>query len=113
MSEIRSDLIVRARDFTTITSDSSYASDSYFTNKASGSDSKIRSDFRHWTWAKNSYLKGLFLIVDMFGIYFQSDDENLEPTRDLTTKGLTSNVEEKSEERSEVDIRIHISKDNF
>ena len=27
----------------------------YFTNKASGSASKIRCDFRHWTWA---YVKG-------------------------------------------------------
>ena len=52
ISEIRSDLIVRARGFTTITSDSSYASDSYFTSKASGSDSKIRSYSRHWTRAQ-------------------------------------------------------------
>ena len=29
----------------------SYASDSYLTNKASGSNCKIRSDFRHWTRA--------------------------------------------------------------
>ena len=47
------------------------------------------------------------MIVDMFGIYFQSDDENLEPTRDLTTKGLTSNIEKNSELRSEVNIRIY------
>ena len=49
----------------------------------------------------------------MFCFHFQSDDEDLEPTRDLTTKGLTSNIEENSEERSEVYIRIYISKDNF
>ena len=51
MSKIRSDLRVRARGISTVTSNSSYASDSYFTNKASGSDSKIRSDFGHWTRA--------------------------------------------------------------
>ena len=51
MSKIRSDLRVRTRGFTNVTSDSSYASDSYFTNKPSGSDSKFRSDFRHWTRA--------------------------------------------------------------
>ena len=48
MSKIRSDSRVRTRGFTTITSNSSYDYDSYFTNKASGSDSRIRSDFRHW-----------------------------------------------------------------
>ena len=36
----------------------------------------------------------------MVGIHFQCNDEDLEPTRDLMTKGSTSNVEEKSEERS-------------
>ena len=51
MSKIRSYSRVRARGSTTVASNSSYASDSYFTNKASGSDSKIRSDFRHWTRA--------------------------------------------------------------
>ena len=51
MYEIRSDSRVRTRGFNTITSNSSYDSDSYFTNKAYGSDSKIRSDFRHWTRA--------------------------------------------------------------
>ena len=51
MSKIRSDLRAITRGFASITSNSSYASDSYFTNKASGSDSKIRSDFRHWTRA--------------------------------------------------------------
>ena len=53
MSKIRSDLRVRTRGFTNVTCDSSYASDSYFTNKPSGSDSKFRSDFRHWTRATN------------------------------------------------------------
>ena len=51
MSKIRSDFRVRARGICTGTSNSGYASDSYLTNKASGSDSKIRCDFRHWTWA--------------------------------------------------------------
>ena len=39
MSKIRSDSRGRARGFTTVASNSSYASDSYFTNKASTSDS--------------------------------------------------------------------------
>ena len=47
------------------------------------------------------------MIVDMFGIHFQCDDEDMEPTRDLTTKGLTSNIEKNSELRSEVNIRIY------
>ena len=57
MSKIRSDLRVRTRGCTNVTSDSSYASDSYFTNKPSGSDSKFRSDFRHWTRAHVKDLK--------------------------------------------------------
>ena len=51
MSEMTSDLRVRGRGIITVTSNPSYAADSYFTNKGSGSDSKIRSDFRHWTKA--------------------------------------------------------------
>ena len=43
----------------------------------------------------------------MFCFHFQSDDEDLVPTRDLTTKGLTSNIEKNSELRSEVNIRIN------
>ena len=39
MSKIISDSRVRVRGFTTIASNSSYASDSYFTYKASNSDS--------------------------------------------------------------------------
>ena len=61
MSKIRCDLRVRTRGCTNITSNSIYGSDSDFTNKAYGSDSKIRSDFRHWTWA--SFFQKIGILV--------------------------------------------------
>ena len=72
MSKIRSDLRVRTRGFTNVTSDSSYAADSYFTNKPSGSDSKFRSDFRHWTRAGEVGCNTTDFIMNFIIGYFQS-----------------------------------------